>query len=162
MAYRYVVSKRMIGIGQEKAEKFVARSFSVADIDFNQLCEQVTSQGMVPRGIVKSVLDGLIDALCTYVSIGATVRLGEFGSIRPGLNCKSQDEAKDVTADTIYRQKMIFVPGKRLKRMMQDAGVTRLTVASNEAGEATGSGSGDTDNNEGDGGNTGGGTNPLG
>jgi hypothetical protein len=31
-------------------------------------------------------LDGMIDALCTYASIGATVRLGDFGSLRPGLN----------------------------------------------------------------------------
>lgn len=86
MAFRYVIRKRKIGIGSAKADKYVAASFSVADVDFNQLCDQVTSQGLMPRGIVKSVLDGLIDALCTYTSIGATVRLADFGSIRPGLN----------------------------------------------------------------------------
>lgn len=92
MAFRYVVKKRMVGIGT-KTEKYVAASYSVANIDFDRLCDQVTSQGMVPRGIVKAVLDGMIDALCTYASIGATVRLGDFGSLRPGLNGKSQDAA---------------------------------------------------------------------
>ena len=74
MAFRYVVKKRMVGIGT-KTEKYVAASYSVANIDFDRLCDQVTSQGMVPRGIVKAVLDGMIDALCTYASIGATGRL---------------------------------------------------------------------------------------
>ena len=69
----------MVGIGS-KTEKYVAASYSVANIDFDRLCDQVTSQGMVPRGIVKAVLDGMIDALCTYASIGATVRLGDFGT----------------------------------------------------------------------------------
>ena len=107
MAFRYVVKKRMVGIGT-KTEKYVAASYSVANIDFDRLCDQVTSQGMVPRGIVKAVLDGMIDALCTYASIGATVRLGDFGSLRPGLNGKSQEDAKSVTADVVYRQKLIL------------------------------------------------------
>ena len=50
MAFRYVVKKRMVGIGT-KTEKYVAASYSVANIDFDRLCDQVTSQGMVPRGI---------------------------------------------------------------------------------------------------------------
>ena len=65
MAFRYVVKKRMVGIGT-KTEKYVAASYSVANIDFDRLCDQVTSQGMVPRGIVKAVLDGMIDALCKH------------------------------------------------------------------------------------------------
>ena len=74
----------MVGIGT-KTEKYVAASYSVANIDFDRLCDQVTSQGMVPRGIVKAVLDGMIDALCTYASIGATVRLGDFRKPPTGI-----------------------------------------------------------------------------
>ena len=43
MAFRYVVKKRMVGIGT-KTEKYVAASYSVANIDFDRLCDQVTSQ----------------------------------------------------------------------------------------------------------------------
>ena len=151
MSFRYAIRKRKVGIGETKVEKYVAASVSVADIDFNMLCEQVTSQGFVPRGIVKAVLDGMIDALCTYASIGATVRLGDFGSIRPGLNGKSQEEAKSVTADVIYRQKLIFVPGKRLKNMMKDSGVTRMVIESENASTENGeSGNGGSDSGSGE------------
>lgn len=144
MSFRYAVRKRKVGIGDAKVEKYVAASVSVADIDFSMLCDQVSSQGFVPRGIVKAVLDGLIDALCTYASIGSTIRLGDFGSIRPGLNSKSQDEAKSVTADVVYRQKLIFVPGLRLKNMMKKSGVTRMVVESEDTSDGNGGNGGNT------------------
>ena len=88
MAFRYVVKKRVFGFDESKSEKYVAASFSIGEISYDRLCDQVTKEGMAPRGVVKMVMDGLIDALSTYVSLGATVKLGDFGTIRPGLNCK--------------------------------------------------------------------------
>lgn len=153
MAFRYVIKKRVFGFDETKSEKYVAKSFSVAEIDFKTLCDQVTKQGMAPRGVVKMVIDGLIDALCTYVSLGATVKLGDFGTIRPGLNCKSQDEAKGVTADSIYRQKIILTPGKLLKNMIKEAGMTRISTngeeipsGSENGGNSGGSGEGQEEN----------------
>ena len=107
MAFRYVVKKRVFGFDESKSEKYVATSFSIGEISYDRLCDQVTKEGMAPRGVVKMVMDGLIDALSTYVSLGATVKLGDFGTIRPGLNCKSQSEAKDVTADSKRYRRLI-------------------------------------------------------
>ncbi len=153
MAFRYVIKKRIFGFDKNKSEKYVAASFSVAEIDFNTLCDQVTKQGMAPRGVVKLVMDGLIDALCTYVSLGATVKLGDFGTIRPGLNCKSQNDAKEVTADSIYRQKIILTPGKLLKNMIKSSGMTRISTN----GEEIPAGNGNGGNTGGNGGGNGGG-----
>ena len=167
MAFRYVIKKRVFGFDETKSEKYVAASFSVGEISYDKLCDQVTKEGMAPRGVVKMVMDGLIDALSTYVSLGATVKLGDFGTIRPGLNCKSQTEAKNVTADSIYRQKLILTPGKRLKDMIKaeellapghapvkGSGVTRISTN----GEDITAGNG----NNGGGGNSGEEENPLG
>jgi hypothetical protein len=70
MALKYVVKKTTFGFDKEKAEKYVARPFNVVTVDFKMLCDQVTKVGFVPRGTVKSVLDGLIDSLITYMEIG--------------------------------------------------------------------------------------------
>lgn len=159
MAFRYVIKKRVFGFDETKSEKYVAASFSVGEISYDKLCDQVTKEGMAPRGVVKMVMDGLIDALSTYVSLGATVKLGDFGTIRPGLNCKSQNEAKSVTADSIYRQKLILTPGKRLKEMIKSSGVTRISTNGEEI-PSTGNGNGNGGN--GSGGNGGDEENPLG
>ena len=51
---------------------------------------------MAPRGVVKLVLDGLIDTLNMDINKGFSVQLGEFGCFRPGINAKSQDKLEDV------------------------------------------------------------------
>ena len=140
MAFRYVIKKRVFGFDKDKTEKYVATAFSIGEISYDKLCDQVTKEGMAPRGVVKMVMDGLIDSLCTYVSIGATVKLGDFGTIRPGLNCKSQDDAKGVTADSIYRQKIILTPGKRLKDMIKTSGITRISTGDEEIPSGSGNG----------------------
>lgn len=103
MALKYVVKKTTFGFDDTKAEKYVARPFNVVNVDFKMLCDQVTKVGFVPRGTVKAVLDGLIDSLITYMEIGASVNLGEFGTFRPSFGCKSQENAEEVTAETLKK-----------------------------------------------------------
>ena len=42
MSIRYVVSKRVFGFDEKKAEKFVAESRTLGMIEFDELCEEVT------------------------------------------------------------------------------------------------------------------------
>lgn len=126
MALKYVVKKTTFGFDKEKAEKYVARPFNVVTVDFKMLCDQVTRVGFVPRGTVKSVLDGLIDSLITYMEIGASVSLGEFGTFRPSFGCKSQDDEKGVTAETLKNRKIIFTPGSMFKDMIKSVSIQKL------------------------------------
>ena len=73
---------------------------------------------MAPRGVVKMVLDGLIDTLNMNINKGFSVQLGDFGCFRPGLNAKSQDKEEDVKSATVYRRKIIFTPGQQFKEML--------------------------------------------
>lgn len=140
MALKYVVKKTVFGFDKSKAEKYVARPFSIGSVDFSQLCDQVTAVGLMPRGIVKSVLDGLIDSLKTYMEMGASVSLGEFGTLRPSFGCKSQDDAKEITADTLCRRRIIFTPGKLLKNMINDVSIVKLQLPGEPTGGNNGGG----------------------
>ncbi|WP_333700146.1 HU family DNA-binding protein [Bacteroides congonensis] len=133
MALKYVVKKTTFGFDENKAEKYVARPFNVVTVDFKMLCDQVTKVGFVPRGTVKSVLDGLIDSLKTYMEIGASVSLGEFGTFRPSFGCKSQNDAKGVTTETLKNRKIIFTPGNLLKGMIKTVSIQKLELPDSEA-----------------------------
>lgn len=133
MALKYVVKKTTFGFDETKAEKYVARPFNVVNVDFKMLCDQVTKVGFVPRGMVKSVLDGLIDSLKTYMEIGASVSLGEFGTLRPSFGCKSQDEEKGVTTETLKNRKIIFTPGYLLKDMIKNVSIQKLNSSDDSA-----------------------------
>ena len=129
MALRYVVKKATFGFDKNKNEKYVARPFNVVNVDFKMLCAQVTRVGFVPRGTVKSVLDGLIDSLKTYMEIGASVSLGDFGTFRPSFGCKSQNDAAGVTTETLKNRKIIFTPGSLLKDMIKTVSIQKLETS---------------------------------
>lgn len=116
MAFNYEVKKRVFGFDKTKTEKYVAQMKTLGIIQFGDLCDEVTKVGMAPRGVVKMVLDGLIDTLNININKGFSVQLGDFGCFRPGINAKSQDKQEDVKSDTVYRRKIILLRGSILKR----------------------------------------------
>ena len=82
MALNYEVKKKVFGFDQTKTEKYVAQLKTLGIIQFGDLCDEVTKIGMAPRGVVKMVLDGLIDTLNININKGFSVQLGDFGCFR--------------------------------------------------------------------------------
>ena len=102
MALNYEVKKKVFGFDQTKTEKYVAQLKTLGIIQFGDLCDEVTKIGMAPRGVVKMVLDGLIDTLNININKGFSVQLGDFGCFRPGINAKSQDREEDVKSENNF------------------------------------------------------------
>ena len=148
MALNYEVKKRVFGFDKTKTEKYVAQLKTLGMVEFGDLCDEVTKVGMAPRGVVKMVLDGLIDTLNMNINKGFSVLLGDFGCFRPGLNAKSQDKEEDVKSDTVYRWKIIFTPGQQFKEMLTRASVTRAGWDNSEVVSGGGSNPGTGGNGE--------------
>ena len=156
MAIKYEVKKVVFGFDESKTEKFVAQTKVLGLVGFKKLCEEVQKVSMAPRGVVKMVIDGLIDTLNLDLDKGSSVQLGDFGCFRPGLNAKSQAGSEAVDANTVYRRKIIFTPGSYFKEMLSDATVERLTLGKgtvlkdavvNPKPDGSGSGQGGLDEN---------------
>lgn len=148
MILNYEVKKKVFGFDQTKTEKYVAQLKTLGIIQFGDLCDEVTKIGMAPRGVVKMVLDGLIDTLNININKGFSVQLGDFGCFRPGINAKSQDREEDVKSDTVYRRKIIFTPGQYFREMLTRASVTRASWEKTETVSGGGSTPGTGGNGE--------------
>ena len=148
MALNYEVKKRVFGFDKTKTEKYVAQLKTLGMVEFGDLCDEVTKVGMAPRGVVKMVLDGLIDTLNMNINKGFSVQLGDFGCFRPGLNAKSQDKEEDGKSDTVYRRKIIFTPGQQFKEMLTRASVRRAGWDNSEVVSGGGSNPGTGGNGE--------------
>ena len=156
MAIKYEVKKVVFGFDESKTEKFVAQTKVLGLVGFKKLCEEVQKVSMAPRGVVKMVIDGLIDTLNMDLDKGYSVQLGDFGCFRPGLNAKSQTGVKDVDANTVYRRKIIFSSGSYFKEMLNKVTVERLELGKgtvvkdavvNPKPDGSGSGQGGLDEN---------------
>ena len=149
MALKYVVKKRVFGFDKTKTEKYVAQNVITNTVNFRDLCKEVSMFGMIPEGAVKHVIDALIDALNTNLNKGLSVQLGDFGCFRPGMNCKSQNEEKDVDADTVRRVKIVFTPGSKFKAMLGGANIelfgdgTTITESGDNGGPSGGNSGGE-------------------
>lgn len=150
MALKYAVKKTVFGFDETKTERYVARSVSMGTVDFDELCEEVTLVGMAPRGVVKLVLAGMIDAMMLNMKNGMSVKLGELGTIRPTFGCYSQVSPDQVDTSKLRRRKFVFTPGKKLKEMIKDVSIQRYTTIEQE--DTSGGSNSNTD---------GGGTNPT-
>lgn len=91
------------------------------------------------------------------MEIGASVNLGEFGTFRPSFGCKSQENAEEVTAETLKNRKIIFTPGNLLKNMIKSVSIQKLDADRTSSSAPSGGGE-EGGGNEGgnDGGNDGG------
>ena len=85
MALNYEVKKRVFGFDETKTEKYVAQMKTLGMLEFKDLCDEVTKVGMAPRGVVKLVLDGLIDTLNMNINKGFSVQLTLVVSVRASM-----------------------------------------------------------------------------
>lgn len=93
MALNYEVKKRVFGFDETKTEKYVAQMKTLGVVGFKDLCDEVSKIGMAPRGVVKLVLDGLIDTLNMDINKGFSVQLGEFGCFLSRHQCQEPGQA---------------------------------------------------------------------
>lgn len=145
MGLKYVVKKTVFGFDKTKTPKYVARPLLAGTVDYPALCDQVTKVGMAPRGVVKMVTDGLIDAIKWNLENHLSVKLGDFGTFRPTLNCKSQDKEEDVNANALCRRKIIFTPGSYFKDMLHDVSIQKFDIPVTDETGGSGSGGGEDD-----------------
>lgn len=138
MSLKYVVKKRVFGFDKTKTEKYVAQNVITNTVGFRDLCKEVSMFGMIPEGAVKHVIDAMIDAINTNLNKGLSVQLGDFGCFRPGMECKSQLDAKEVDAGTIQRVKMVFTPGYKFKEMLEKVSISKVEPSTGNASSGNG------------------------
>lgn len=94
MALNYEVKKRVFGFDETKTEKYVAQMKTLGVVGFKDLCDEVSKIGMAPRGVVKLVLDGLIDTLNMNINKGFSVQLGSSAVFVPASTPRARKNRK--------------------------------------------------------------------
>ncbi len=143
---KYVITKRTFGFDPDKAEKYVARSVNMGEVSFEKLCNSVALICGAHRGVVQQVIAGLVDAMASNLEDGKSVRLSEFGIFRPTIRARSADSAEEVSADSIYRRRILFTPGKMFARTLKEMSVTRYHLPDTDYTDGSSKGGENGDN----------------
>jgi hypothetical protein len=70
--------------------------------------------------LLDAVLYALVDVSIDGLEDGTIIRLGDLGSIRVTLSSEGRATAEDVDATCIKKAGIIFVPGARIKKTLED------------------------------------------
>lgn len=138
MSIKYKVVKQVLGFDKNGGEKYVLKTVTGEMLTFNKVCNQVCQITGAHRGVVTLIIGGLLDVMVNNLDMGHSVQLGDFGTLRPGLRTKAQDNEEDATAQAVYRRKINLVPGKMLKNFLNDVSVTRAAVSTQSSSNNSG------------------------
>jgi predicted histone-like DNA-binding protein len=92
------------------AGKFTVKSFA----------KEIAGRSSLTRGDIENVLNNFLDELPTFLKLGLSVKLGEFGTLRLGLSSEGVEAPDEFNATKIKHVKVIFTPSAELKEGLKD------------------------------------------
>jgi predicted histone-like DNA-binding protein len=101
-------------------KKQYANAVNAGRLTIKDFSKEIAGRSSLTRGDIENVLNNFIDVLPVFLKLGASVKLGEFGTMRLSLVSEGVDEDKQFTADSIKGTKVIFTPGVELKESLRD------------------------------------------
>ena len=105
----FEVKSKKQTIGKKKGQTvYYAVPKSNQHMTLDSLCDMIMDETSLSRGDVMNTLITLGKMACRSLKMGASVDLGDLGSLRVYFPPKMMDNIKDVTAATLKKPKIVF------------------------------------------------------
>jgi DNA-binding protein, histone-like, putative len=116
----YQVRKRQDNIHEDKPVKFYPYPRYMGKVNLQQLSEEIANASSLTRGDVESTVLNLLDTMSKYLKEGHSIQLGEFCTLRMSFSADGSDEKEEVDHTKIKKTKLVFTPGKGLRKHLKD------------------------------------------
>ena len=157
MTVSYSVVPRKNPAKKDEPAKYYAQAQASGELDFEELCEAITSRSTCTETDVRAAISGILYEAKRSLKAGRIVRLGDLGSLQIGLNSEGAASVTTFSGSMIKGAHIIFRPGKTLAELMKILSYQQvLTRAVAQSGSGDDGGDGD-DDDKGSGSGSGGG-----
>ena len=119
MTVSYSVVPRKNPAKKSEPAKYYAQAQASGELDFEELCEAITSRSTCTETDVRAAISGILYEVKRALKAGRIVRLGDLGSLQIGLNSEGATSVKEFTGSLIKGAHIIFRPGKTLAELMK-------------------------------------------
>ena len=117
---KYRVIKKTNPRDAKAPKKQYAIPVNAGNLAVKDLAKDIASRTSLTRGDIENVLYSFLEALPTYLKIGMSIKLGEFGTLRLNIKSEGVDEDKKFDASKIKGVKVIFTPSSEFKKSLDD------------------------------------------
>lgn len=120
MAIKFrVIERGQPGVVGGGTKKYYASTSISGETDIDGLTAAIEKISTVSGADIRAVLYAMVDVSSDLLSNGQIVRLGDLGSLRPGLSSHGEDTEEEVTARSVKGAKVLFTPGSKIKDMLK-------------------------------------------
>lgn len=121
MAIKFkIISRGEPGVKGGGQKKFYASPVSDGEVDLDGLTRAIEKISTVSGADIRAVLYAMVESMDDMLADGKIVRLGELGSLRASFSSEGHENEKEVSAKSIKSSKVIFTPGKMIKKMLKN------------------------------------------
>ena len=152
MTVSYSVVPRKNPAKKDEPAKYYAQAQAAGELDFEELCEAITSRSTCTETDVRASISGILYEAERSLKAGRIVRLGDLGSLQIGLNSEGAVSVKEFSSSMIKGAHIIFRPGKTLAELLKILSFQQVsTRAVAQSGADSGKDDKDPDNGGGSG-----------
>jgi predicted histone-like DNA-binding protein len=105
---------------RDEPKKVYAKPVYSGRFTHKQLAKEIAGRSSLTRGDIENVLTNFIDELPTYLKMGLSVKLGDFGTLRLNFSSEGVDSADDFNTSKIKGVRVVFTPSTELKQSLND------------------------------------------
>ena len=121
-----VIEKGQPGVVGGGDKKFYASANVSGEKTLAGLTREIEKMSTVSGADIRAVLYALVDVMVDSLANGQAVRLGELGSLRVSISSEGMPSAEEVDASVIRGAKVIFTPGKDIRKMLNNLEYEKL------------------------------------
>jgi predicted histone-like DNA-binding protein len=101
-------------------KKKYASAVNAGRFTLKNFSKEIAGRSSLTRGDIENVLNNFVEVLPTFLKLGMSISLGDFGTLRLATISEGVDEDKEFTVANIKGVKVIFTPGVELKKSLED------------------------------------------
>ena len=118
MPVKFNVTPRKDPRDQNSQPKYYATAKSSGRADTNAIARSINSISTVSSVDTAAVLEAFLTVVPDELADGKIVELGDFGTFRVSVSSEGSELAEHVTARSITDVRVLFLPGKRFKQVL--------------------------------------------
>lgn len=128
----YKVEQKSFGFDKEKKKKYVATAQRSSTVSFDRVVEQISIRSGINKAMCRAVVETMVDSMGTWMLEGHGVSVGTIGYLKPAITCQSSEVKGE---EKIVRKRVLFLPSKSFKALIDTMSIERVGESSSEEGE---------------------------
>lgn len=126
------LKSRLQNVGITGTQLYITKPVTYSKISERDLIRHASQDSGVPQAMMYAAFDAIMLQIKELLLNGHSIQLGQLGSMRFSIRCKSAKKLEDVSVNNVKTRRLIFTPSPEMKNEIKGV---KFTIETEEADE---------------------------